>query len=73
MPPTVVILPGGTGDDEEEEDEEDVLLFELATLEPTGKKPLNLVLIGALPGITVDDKVLILAILLQPLRCQNPS
>ena len=38
-----------------------------------GRNPLNLVLSGALPGMTMDDRALITAVLLQPLRCQKPS
>ena len=68
MPPTVTTHPGDV-----ERDEVVPLLGVVRILEFSGKKPPNLVLIDAPPGITIEDKVLILAVLLHPLRYQNPS
>jgi hypothetical protein len=63
IPPTETLLFGV---------EEEALLA-LGKVELGGLNPLNLVLIAALPGITIDERVLYRATLLQPLRCQKPS
>lgn len=59
MPPTENRLP---------EVEEEVLLLELGRVELAGMKPLNFVLFSALPGITMDERMLYLVILHQPLH-----